>query len=58
MSPVFVDFPDMGFTAKITWDSNQERYEVIAGSTYIGTAETLADAKDLARNWFKELMSI
>lgn len=53
----YVDFPDMGVTVKIAWDANQEQYEVICGSTYLGTAETVAAAKQVARDWFNELMN-
>jgi hypothetical protein len=53
-----IDFPDMGVTVKIVWDSNQELYEVICGTTYIGTAATVAEGKTVARHWFNELMAV
>ena len=56
-APFFLDFPDMQVTVKIVWDSNQEHYEVICGTTYLGHAEGVEAAKDVARAWFNELMA-
>lgn len=52
----YVDFPDMGATVKMSWDANRDLYEIVCGTTYIGTAETLDEAKIVARDWFCELM--
>lgn len=53
----FIDFPDMGVTVKISWCGNREVYEVVCGTTYIGSDETVDGAKQVARDWFAELMA-
>lgn len=56
-SLVFLDFPDMQTTVKLAWDSNLEHWGIICGTTYLGHAQTIDDARQVALKYFSELMS-
>jgi hypothetical protein len=54
---IFIDLPDDKGHAKAVWDSHQQRYEVICGSTYVGHAGTVEDAKNVLYTWYAALVA-
>ncbi len=53
-------FPDMGIEAWVRFDASAELYEVFASAEcddYIGCADTMREAHEVARQWFDERMS-
>lgn len=51
---------DLGREVWVKWDESAEVYELFAsedGDDYIGCADTLVEAAQVARDWFNELMS-
>lgn len=54
-----MNFPDMGREAWAKWDADAEIYEVFASSAcddFIGDADTIEDAKQVARDWANDMM--
>ena len=50
---------DLGREVWIHFDESAEVYELFAssaGDDYIGCADTIQEAKQIASDWFKELM--
>jgi hypothetical protein len=53
-------FPDMGVECFAKWDAELELYEVVTkenGEGYIGSADTIREAKRVAREFFEGLMA-
>lgn len=51
---------DLGREVWINFDKSAEVYELFAsedGDDYIGCADTVAEARKVASQWFEELMS-
>lgn len=51
---------DLGREAWIKWDGEACVYELFAsddGSDYIGCADTASEARQVAREWFQDLMT-
>lgn len=51
---------DLGREVWIKWDSSAEVYELFASEgadDYLGCADTVSEARKVAREWFSELMS-
>lgn len=57
---LIASFPDMGIQCFAKWDAELELYELVSkenGEGYIGSADTIREAKAFAREWFEELMA-
>lgn len=37
---------------KLLWNTDQSHYEIVCGSTYIGTASTIEGAEAVFHSWF------
>lgn len=57
MKKLLMEFSDMGVKVFIQWIATEEAFEVSSGGNVLGFANTVAEAKTVARDWFEELMA-
>jgi hypothetical protein len=55
LSPQYVDFPEIGVSVKMVFDANRQLFELICGTTFIGTAATVDEGKTVSRRWLNQL---